>query len=386
VKPDSSYTLPLQRLFLRLRGERFRLGVDQYHWVLEALQGGHGVEDLDALRRLCKTVWLKRLEDEIEFDYLFDQEMKAFGEEQREIQAKEKEAEREEGEKEKQEAPQAGKEGDESKEEIEKREKEIESQQLRQERVQVETARKPALEGTESVSNAQESTKLSQQGQGRRFILEPNFLPVSPRQMRQNWRYLREWRRDGPKTELDLPGTLKKVAKYGFFTEPVLQAPRQNMVEVRLLIDWGGSMVPFHGLARELMASALQQGNLPRAGAWFFHDIPRDRLYLDPFKTQGVELSAWLQDCNPQRTRVLIFSDAGAARDSFEKARLRRTEAFKEVLSQHVLRTAWLNPMPAQRWLGNSAEDIAELMPMFEANRFGLEYAINYLRGRGGGE
>jgi hypothetical protein len=84
----------------------------------------------------------------------------------------------------------------------------------------------------------------------------------------------------------------------------------------------------------------------------------------------------------PQRTVVLIFSDAGAARGGYSEECIELTEAFLTQLRQRVRYIAWLNPMPQKRWFGTTAGEIARLLPMFEMTRRGLQDAIAVLRGR----
>ncbi len=64
-------------------------------------------------------------------------------------------------------------------------------------------------------------------------------------------------------------------------------------------------------------------------------------------------------------------------------ARIEETQKFLAGLKQQVRYVAWLNPMPKARWTGTSAEAIAQLIPMFEIDRKGLDGAIEALRGGG---
>jgi len=50
-------------------------------------------------------------------------------------------------------------------------------------------------------------------------------------------------------------------------------------------------------------------------------------------------------------------------------------------MRNHTHRIAWLNPMPAERWKGTSAEDIAQRVAMFEMNEGGIKNAVDYLKG-----
>jgi len=54
---------PLLELFDRLRLTGLPLGIEEYQLVLKALQGGFGVQDRVALRRLCEKLWAKNEEE-----------------------------------------------------------------------------------------------------------------------------------------------------------------------------------------------------------------------------------------------------------------------------------------------------------------------------------
>ena len=61
--------------------------------------------------------------------------------------------------------------------------------------------------------------------------------------------------------------------------------------------------------------------------------------------------------------------------------RVTDTKTFLQTLSTYTYLYAWLNPMPQNRWLTTTAEDIANMVPMFPLEREGLEDAVNILRG-----
>ncbi len=70
--------LPLLDLFTELREAGLPLGTDEYRLVLQALQGGFGVRDRAALKRLCQTLWVKSAEDKRLFDYHFERMISQF--------------------------------------------------------------------------------------------------------------------------------------------------------------------------------------------------------------------------------------------------------------------------------------------------------------------
>jgi hypothetical protein len=149
-----------------------------------------------------------------------------------------------------------------------------------------------------------------------------------------------------------------------------------------LLIDQDGSMVPFHSLSARLVETALRGGRLGKVEAYYFHNCPVDYLYHDPMHQESEPIEDVLKGFHRDRTAVLIFSDAGAARGGLSLERADLTATFLQQLKAQVRYIAWLNPMPQQRWATSTAREIALHVPMFEATRQGLDDAIDALRGR----
>jgi len=214
-----------------------------------------------------------------------------------------------------------------------------------------------------------------------RFQLLTEYFPVTQRQMKQSWRHMRRKVREGPPEDLDIDATVKKIGRQGVLIEPVLLPHRINRSELVLLIDQGGSMVPFHNLSRQLQETAQRDGRLGQTGIYYFHDYPANFLYRDPARLEGEPVNDVLAKFGT-RAAVLIISDAGAARGKFDTKRIALTEHFIQQLKQTVRYYAWLNPMPNTRWMHTTAGAIARLAPMFEMSRQGLDAAISTLQGR----
>ncbi|MDZ7959532.1 MAG: hypothetical protein RMY34_16895 [Aulosira sp. DedQUE10] len=208
------------------------------------------------------------------------------------------------------------------------------------------------------------------------------YIPVTRRQMKQSWRYLRCLVREGVPTELDLKATVNQIGRKGVLLNPVLIPRRVNRVQVLLLIDQGGSMMPFHNLAQRLVETAVQGGRLGKTGVYYFHNCPLDYLYRDATRLEAEPIDVILAKLHQSKTVAVVFSDAGATRGSLNWDRYQLTKIFIERLKQQVRYVAWLNPMPKARWLNTTAGEIAQVIPMFEADRQGLDSAINVLRGR----
>jgi hypothetical protein len=216
----------------------------------------------------------------------------------------------------------------------------------------------------------------------KRFVLSADYLPVTQRQMKQSWRHLRQMVREGMATELDMEGTVRRIARDGILLHPVMRPPRMNRTELVLLLDQDGSMVPFHALSLRLAETAQRGGRLGQSGIFYFHNCPVDYLYHDAWHQTAEPLLDVLAKFRRDRTVVLIFSDAGAARGGMNVKRVALTIAFLKRLKRYSRHVAWLNPMPKPRWTGTTADEIARYVPMFEGTRQGLDQAIEALRGR----
>lgn len=363
--------LPLLELFTRLRQAGIPLGIAEYQLALKALKGGFGTEDRTALKRLCQMLWIKSKDDQQIFDFIFTKTISSQPH-SKESQPNVK--------------PQSAS-----------------RSQSRQTSSSTSTQRKKGntnantsslvpelvIAGSDEIQMAQEvRTAIAAVKQVsitktiRPFVLQSDYFPVTRRQLKQSWRYLRRTVRKGPKIDLDINATVQQIGKQGNFLDVTLIPQRINCTELNLVIDRDGSMVPFHGLSSRLVTTAVQGGKLGKTNIYYFRNCPITYLYRDPLHLDSIVIKDWLGSLYPNTAAVLIFSDGGAARGSCRPQRLQDTETFLKQLRKRVKHVAWLNPVPKKRWQGTTAEIIHQWVPMFEFNRQGLNLAINKLRGR----
>lgn len=354
----TEYTLPLFELFTRLRQADLPLGIDEYKLLLQALEAGFGGPDLDALAYLCRTLWVKSEVDLRVFERHFQQIMvrsithdvplppppTASPQTQRGASSSHISPETPVS----QFAPSANV------------EKNVEAQAV------------------QAVLHTASEDELPYN----HFVRSDEYFPVTRRQMKQSWRYLRRPVREGPAIDVDIERTVDKVGQQGMLLEPVFLARRVNRVELLLLVDQGGSMVPFHALSRRLAETALRGGNLSNTEIYYFRNSPVEYLFLDPSYQEARPIQKVIERLHDKRAAVLIFSDAGAARGRYNGERLILTKEFLDRLKQHTRYSAWLNPMPPLRWVGTTAERIAQIIPMFDISRRGLDTTISVLCGR----
>lgn len=209
------------------------------------------------------------------------------------------------------------------------------------------------------------------------------YYPISRRSMVYNWRYLRRPVGNGALDVLDVDATIEQVTSQGFYLAPVYRRREQNHAHLLLLLDQNGSMNPFHRFTRDLVETALYESDLQpeKVDVFYFHNVPAASVYKDLYLTEPVALQTILSTCDNQ-TSILIVSDAGAARGYRELKRIRATTSFLFKLKQYSSLIAWLNPMPEERWIGSSAEIIANLVPMYQMDNNGLSNAIDIVRGQ----
>ncbi|MGP1375592.1 MAG: hypothetical protein ACTS3T_22385, partial [Almyronema sp.] len=226
-----------------------------------------------------------------------------------------------------------------------------------------------------------QTSKTASERTNPQVIRVGEYFPITSRQLKQGWRYLRRSIREGPRTELDVNATVQQIGQQGMLLDPVFVPAHKNRTELMLLVDQDGSMVPFHGLSQRIAETAVRAGRLGKAGIYYFHNCPDRYLYHDSVFQAAEAVDDFIRALSP-RTVVLIFSDGGAARGGFNRRRVELTINFLGLLDQQVSRIAWLNPLPHNRWQGTTAETIAQVVPMFEVSRQDFQNAIDVLRGR----
>lgn len=347
--------LPLLELFIQLQDAGLPLGIDDYRAMLHALQSGFGVKDRAALKRLCHILWVRSPDEGRLLDYHFEQMIP------QQVDTKIN--------------PPA----------VKKVSRQIinlpVSSSFTPDKVTV-SEMTIQMDDEIQVAQAVQASSHSYERLSTRYIPFDEYFPVTRRQMKQSWRYLRRPARDGAPVELDVEATVNEIGRAGIFLEPVLVPARINRAEILLLFDHSGSMVPFHILSNRLMETVQRGGRMGKVNIYYFHNCPKEYLYRDPAHWEAESIKEILNRRYSQGTGILVFSDAGAARGGFNQKRADLTEAFLKQFKGRFRYIAWLNPMPRSRWFGTTAENIMHHVPMFDLSRQGLDSAISVLRGR----
>ncbi|MEQ9237901.1 phosphorylase family protein [Coleofasciculus sp. E2-BRE-01] len=276
--------LPLLDIFNSLRQRHgLPLGVDEYLTVLRSLQAGFGIGTREELEQLCCLVWAKSEEESRLIRRLFEQMWRY--------------------------SPDTA---DQPKPSSPSPESEDSSAKIPESEPLPELEPQPNLtpEPVQAVQ-AVRSSRRDRELRRPRYSLLTEYFPVTRRQMKQTWRYLRRPVREGIPTELDVEATVAKIGREGILLQPVLIPPRKNRTDLVLMIDQDGSMVPFHQLSRQLVETAQRGGRLRQTRVFYFHDYPDQYLYRHPAMLNAQPISEVLEEIG-ERAVVLIVSDAGA--------------------------------------------------------------------------
>ena len=382
----------LYQLFETTRAKlKLPLGVEEYDALLQLIDQGGVIETVEDLRFACEVLWIKKVVHLEAFRALFQSQQEsqlAIVLELLTQQAKQELAAEEEGkspsEIEPVDEPHQPTEEDITAEKPTEAAQESPEELVKQEeQVQEEDAEVIlSLEESEEGVALREDKNISQSILSHPYILSDAYHPINRRDMRQSWRFLRQQAPVHFTSAIDLQQTIRDFAKEGFLGEVHYQRHFEDQVKLLLLVDYKGSMVAFHSLSSQLLHTATYDQKRGHTQTYFFHDVPKTYLFFNKARTKAIRKEKLLQKLSTKHTRVLIFSDAGAARGRVDLSRIDATWDFLDELRPMVRQIAWLNPVPRSRWVNTTAAEISETTPMFETSANGFRAAIRHLRGK----
>jgi len=379
--------LPLFNLFTRLQRRNYPLGVSEYLLALEALSSDLRITTREDLIFMCQALWAKSPQEQLEVA----QELNALL--PKKLTIAELEAMTEAARRERAQLPPDS-----------RTDRPASGVAAPPEATPASTSSTPTGQAEQQKQASQSASAQSniqlevaaQTGTGvatftleieeKTWAADPRFdyigsLPVTRRQMKRAWRYMRLIKRVGAPVELDVEATIAHTYRLGVFIEMILMPRRANFARLLILADEGGSMVPFRRVTEPLLESAQQSG-LAKVAVFYFHDMIRDAVYPDALMTKPEPLERALN--SSRWTGILIISDGGAARGNYDDRRILHTAQVMQKLKQATPNIAWLNPTPPSRWPGTSAGELPDRcgVPMFTLDRGGLDGAVDAVRGR----
>jgi uncharacterized protein with von Willebrand factor type A (vWA) domain len=207
------------------------------------------------------------------------------------------------------------------------------------------------------------------------------------RQIQVALKQLRHLKRLGAEEELDLEETIDQTCRNGGEIELIFCPPRKNNAKVLLLMDAGGSMMPYTTLVEGLFAAAHKATHFKDFQYYYFHNCIYEQLYSDMRLHTSVSTSSLLHILDADY-RVILVGDAYMApeelidpggalyyyhhNDTPGIAWLRR-------IQEHFRACIWLNPLPEGQWNRTTINLVRQVFPMYELTLDGLEKGIKQL-------
>jgi uncharacterized protein with von Willebrand factor type A (vWA) domain len=223
--------------------------------------------------------------------------------------------------------------------------------------------------------------------QERRFRNYRSDLILDIRQIKMALRGLRQLSRIGPEDELDLERTIDATSKNAGEIEMVWTRSRKNAVKLLLLMDVGGSMVPFARLCSRLFSAAHSSTHFKDFQYFYFHNCIYDNLYQDIERQEAVSTDHILHTLEPDY-KVVLVGDARMAMPELtqrygaiyyyernEVPGLLRLKQFAE----HFTHCVWINPTEPYYWNHPTVMLVEKFFPMFELTLDGLDQAVKKL-------
>ena len=166
---------------------------------------------------------------------------------------------------------------------------------------------------------------------------------------------LRRWAREGAAEELDLPGTIRATAEHGYI-DVQTRPERRNAVKVLLFLDVGGSMDPHVQVVEELFSAARTE--FKHLDHFYFHNCLYEGVWKDNRRRWTEQTPTWdILRTYGSDYRCIFVGDAsmspyeiahpGGASEHWnpEAGHVWLTRA-----REHWPHSLWINPVPERLW------------------------------------
>jgi len=215
---------------------------------------------------------------------------------------------------------------------------------------------------------------------------------IDNRQFQQALRKLRQFstKLDIPRTELDINGTIDKTCNNGGCLQIVMEKPRKNAVKLLLIMDSGGTMIPYTNLLSELFQSVHKSNHYKDVKTYFFHNCIYSHVYNTPECDNGdwVE-TEWMFRNLDSDYKVIIVGDAAMAPEELYSV----TGNYRgpndglsgyewlTLMKRHYKKIVWLNPKmaPGHAPWREAETAVKNLIPMYKLTVKGLNDAMKQL-------
>ncbi len=209
------------------------------------------------------------------------------------------------------------------------------------------------------------------------------------RQFQLAFRRLRQFsaKLDVPKSELDLNGTIDKTCNNGGYLQIVMEKPRKNSVKLLLIMDSGGTMIPYSSLMNDLFQAVNKSNHFKDVKCYYFHNCIYSKVYQTPECENGDWVDTeWLFHNLSKDYKVIIVGDAAMAPEElYSKTGNYRgpNDGYSGMewlmfMKRHYKKIVWMNPKmaPGNAPWREAETAIKEVFHMYKLTIDGLNRAM----------
>ncbi len=221
----------------------------------------------------------------------------------------------------------------------------------------------------------------------RQFENYRNDRTLDTRQIQVALKKLRHLKRVGSEEELDLEETIDETCKNGGEIELIFRPPRKNNAKILLLMDAGGSMMPYASLVERLFSAAHKATHFKDFQHYYFHNCIYEQIYVDMRLNKKTATASLIHTLDANYKVILVgdaymapeeLVDAGGAIYYYHNNDTPGIEWLRRV-QDHFQACIWVNPMPERHWDRPSISLIRQVFPMYELTLEGLDLGIKHL-------
>ena len=213
-------------------------------------------------------------------------------------------------------------------------------------------------------------------------VLENRQFQLALRKLRQFSTKL-----DIPKTELDINGTVDKTCNNGGCLQIVMERPRKNAVKLLLLMDSGGTMIPYSSLLNDLFQSVNKSNHYKDVKVYYFHNCIYSKMYKTPECENGEWIDTeWMFRNLDSDYKVIIVGDAAMAPEELysNTGNYRGPNGglsgyeWLQLMKRHYKKIVWLNPKmaPGHAPWREAETAVKAMFPMYKLTVDGLNQAM----------
>lgn len=213
-------------------------------------------------------------------------------------------------------------------------------------------------------------------------------VELETRNMKMVLKKLRHQTREGEKSVLDLPSTIRKTSQNAGLLDLQMVPEKRNNIKILVLFDIGGSMDDHIALCSQLFSAMRYE--MKNMEFYYFHNFIYERLWQNNKRRWDQTISTYDVVHKYSSDYKLIFvGDASMSPyeilsqyGSVEHYNQEAGIVWMERMLDHFTDKVWLNPVPQKEWeYTQSIEMIQKIMQnqMYPLTIAGLEASIDQL-------